>query len=86
MRICDLDGHVERRDGLVADDELRLERQGAGDADALALAAAELVGVAPRIVAPQADGLQVLADALVADLALAPAVLRVGLGDAAPRR
>ena len=41
-----LDGDVEGRDGLVADDELRVEGEGAGDADALALAAGELVGVA----------------------------------------
>ncbi len=34
-----LDGDVERGDGLVADDQLGVEREGAGDADALALAA-----------------------------------------------
>ena len=38
-----LDGDVERGDRLVADDELRVQRQGSGDADALALAAGELV-------------------------------------------
>ena len=32
-----LDGDVERRDRLVADDELRTQRQSPGDADALAL-------------------------------------------------
>jgi len=41
-----LDGDVEGGDGLVTHDEVRLEGQGAGDADALALAAGELVGVA----------------------------------------
>jgi hypothetical protein len=41
-----LDGHVERADRLVADDQLRLEHQRARDADALALAAGELVRVA----------------------------------------
>ena len=41
-----LDRDVEGRDRLVGDDELGREREGAGDADALALAAGELVGVA----------------------------------------
>ena len=40
---------VERRDRLVADDDLGLERERAGDADALALAAGELVR---KVVAP----------------------------------
>ena len=40
-----LDGDVQGRDRLVADDQLRLEGQGPADADALALPAAELVGV-----------------------------------------
>jgi hypothetical protein len=40
------DGNVERRDGFIGNDELRLEYQGASDADALALAAGEFVGVA----------------------------------------
>ena len=34
------DGHIQSRDGLVGNDELRLHDQGAGNADALALAAA----------------------------------------------
>ena len=37
------DRDVERRDRLVENDQLRTERQRAGDADALALAAGELV-------------------------------------------
>ena len=45
-----LNGHVERGDGLVEDQELGLEHQGAGDADPLALAAGELVGVAVGVV------------------------------------
>ena len=36
--------HVEGGDDLVADEQLRLEHEGAGDADALALAAGELAG------------------------------------------
>ena len=41
-----LDGDVERRHRLVADQEVRLHRERAGDADALPLAAGELVRVA----------------------------------------
>ena len=40
-----LDGHVEGRDGLVADDELGVEGEGAGYADALASSSVEFVGV-----------------------------------------
>ena len=45
-----LDRHVERRDRLVADDEVGLEDERPGDPDALALAAGELVRIAPRVV------------------------------------
>ena len=38
-----LHGHVERRHRLVGDDQLRVQRQRPGDADALALPAGELV-------------------------------------------
>ena len=38
-----LNGHVQRGDSLVADDELRLRGERAGDADTLPLAAGELV-------------------------------------------
>ena len=38
-----LDRDVECGDRLVGDDQLRVQREGAGDADALALAAGELV-------------------------------------------
>ena len=50
-----LDRDVERGDRLVADDELRLDRKRARDADALALAAGELVRIAPRVAGAQAD-------------------------------
>ena len=43
-----LHGHVQRAHWLIAYDHLRLEREGAGDADALPLAAAELEGKLPR--------------------------------------
>ena len=55
-----LDRHVERRDRLVADDQLRLDRERARDADALALAAGELVRIAAHVIGLQADGLQQL--------------------------
>ena len=44
-----LDRDVERGDRLVADDQLGLDRERAGDADALALAAGELVRIALRV-------------------------------------
>ena len=43
-----LDRDVERRDRLVADDQLRRERERTRDADPLALPAGELVRVAVR--------------------------------------
>ena len=53
-----LDRHVERRDRFVGDDQLRLERQRARDADALALAAGELVREALRHLGLKADAPQ----------------------------
>ena len=57
-----LDGDVEGRDGLVGHDQLGIEGEGPGQADALALAAGELVGVAvdrgaaqPHLVEQRAD-------------------------------
>ena len=52
--------HVERRDRLVADDQLRVHGQGAGDADALALAAGELVREAVVVLRVQPDDLEQL--------------------------
>lgn len=46
-----LDGDIEGAGGLVADDEVGVEGESAGDADALALPAAELVGVAVERIA-----------------------------------
>ncbi len=40
-----LRGHVERRGGLVGDQQGRVEHQGRGDHDALALTAGDLVGI-----------------------------------------
>ena len=49
------DPHVERRDRLVENDHLRPDDQRAGDGDALALAAGELVDVAGRVLRREAD-------------------------------
>ena len=53
-----LDRDVEGGDGLVADDEPRVERQRPGDADALPLPARELVRVAVDEVGVEADDLE----------------------------
>ena len=50
-----LDRDVEGRDGLVADDEPRLDGEGPGDADALPLAAGELVRIAVQEARIEAD-------------------------------
>jgi hypothetical protein len=61
-----LDRDVERRDRLVADDQLRIDRQRARDADALALAARELVRVARACSGDRPDHLEQLAHPLFA--------------------
>ena len=50
-----LDRHVERGDRLVGDDQLGIERQRAGDRDALPLTAREFVRKGVHLAAPQAD-------------------------------
>src|SRR5205814_6059714 len=50
-----LDGYVQGGDGFVGDDEFGAEGQGAGDADALALAAGEFVGVAVVVFGVESD-------------------------------
>ena len=50
-----LDRDVERRDRLVAHDQARPERQRARDADALPLAAGELMRIVLHLVGAQAD-------------------------------
>ena len=57
-----LDRDVERADRLVADDELRLDGEGASDADALPLPAGELVRVAVPVVRVQPDQREELGD------------------------
>src|SRR5437773_2212705 len=56
-------------DRLVGHDELGLHGEGAGNADALALAAGELVGVAVDIIWVEANALEQLLHALLAILA-----------------
>ena len=69
-----LDRHVEGGDRLVGDDELRFEGQGARDADALALAAGELVRVAVDVARVQADRVEQRQGAQPALAGLAEAV------------
>src|SRR6185437_787525 len=59
-----LDRHVERRHRLVGHDQLGLYREGAGDRQALALAAGEFVRIAARMLGTQAHQLEQLADTL----------------------
>ena len=58
-----LDGDVERRDRFVGNDERRIQRQCARDADSLTLAAAELVGIACQVAGIEADEREQLGDA-----------------------
>ena len=57
------DGHVERGGGLVRDDRVRLERHGARDGDALALAAGQLPRQGAQGALGKADELDELIDA-----------------------
>jgi len=50
--------NVQGRDRFVGDDQLRFDRQGPGDADSLALAATELMGIAVHVLRSQADPIQ----------------------------
>src|SRR5665213_830297 len=56
--------HVQRGYGFIGDDEARVEGEGAGDADALPLAAAELVRIAIGVFGSQPHHFQQFADAL----------------------
>lgn len=62
------DRDVERRDRLVADEQLRAEDQRPGNHDALALPAGELMRIAPEQVRTQADCLEQLERLLPASL------------------
>ena len=60
------DRDVERRDRLVEDDQLRVQRERPRDADALPLAARELVREAVRVLGREPDDAQQLVDASLA--------------------
>ena len=61
-----LNRHVERRDRFVGDDERRVQRERARHADALPLAAAELVRIALEMRRLEADEVEQLRDAAAA--------------------
>jgi hypothetical protein len=67
-----LHGHIEGGHRLVTDDEFRLDGQGSGDTDSLALTATELVGIAVHVFGQKAHELEELMDAPLAGGALAP--------------
>ena len=52
------DQHIKGRDGFIEDDHFRLQRDGAGDTDAMTLAAAKLMRVGPGVVGQDADLIQ----------------------------
>ena len=56
-----LDRDIQRRDGFIADDQLRLEDQRAGYADALALSTGKLVRIAVDLVRQQPHAIHHLA-------------------------
>ncbi len=59
-----LDGNIQSGNRLVADNQLGLQRKCAGNADALALAARELVRIAVDVLGVQTDDVEQLADTL----------------------
>ena len=61
-----LNRDIQRRDGFVADDEVRLQCQCAGDADALTLAARELMGKQVPLVGTQPHRREQLRDPFLA--------------------
>ena len=74
-------GHVQRRDRLVADDEIGGQRQGAGDADPLPLAAGKLVREAPGLAGAKPDARKKIAQPLLARNRIADAMDHQGLDD-----
>jgi hypothetical protein len=51
------DGYIERRNRFIQHQQLRLQSQGAGDTNALALAARKFLGVAAGVLGAKADHL-----------------------------
>ena len=77
---------VERRDRLVGDDQARMQRQRARDADALALAAAEGVREAAHVLRAQPDPAQQIGHPLLALPAVRHAVDQQRLADEVEQR
>ena len=63
--ICACSGNIQRAHRLVADDQFRLDRQRARDADALSLAAAEFMRIPLRIDRVEPHVLEQLKNALL---------------------
>ena len=76
-----LDRDVQRRNRLVPDDQVRIERERPGDADALALAAGELVRIGVHVPASEPDALEQRRDAILALPAFRYTVDMHGLAD-----
>jgi len=76
-----LDGDVQGGNGLVADHQLRVERQGAGDADALTLTAGKGVWEAPHVLRVESDDAEELCHAILQFVAFDAEVHRKGLAD-----
>src|SRR5215831_169051 len=64
-----LDRDVKRRDWLVADDQLRFDRERACNPDALALAAREFVWITAHVLRLESDGFEKIGDPLLERLA-----------------
>ncbi|MNU64624.1 hypothetical protein D3C71_539060 [compost metagenome] len=76
-----LHGNVQRRDGLIGDDQLRVQHKRTRYADALTLAAGELVWKSFDRIRPQADAAQNFRDLLHGLSARAKAVFEERLGN-----
>ena len=57
-------GYVEGGDGFVGNDEFGIEREGAGNADALALSPGKGMGISPQVIGTQAHADEELFDAV----------------------
>ena len=57
-------GYVEGGDGFVGNDEFGVEREGAGNADALALSPGKGMGISPQVIGTQAHADEQLLDAV----------------------
>lgn len=79
--ICAWMDTSQRRDRLIADDELGIKGQGTGNGDTLALSAGELVRIPAYMVGLQTDGLQQGGHLLVPLLGSADVVDLHGLPD-----